>query len=281
MRVSIKLADTMTPGIFFIVVLLLPSLSFGEELLMVTFEHAPHHYTENGNVTGGCTDMLRQILTGMGHKPVFRSMPWMRAQEMLNRGDADGIYVYTQTRERLQTAYYSNPVSYITLTLFKRRCDAIQWNTLSDIRPYRVGASGGYHYPDTFLKAAENGDFTLDYVFNNTPNLRNLRKLVAKRIDLFICNPEVCGIIMKKYAPEFDDLDYIDKNVAPPMSLHVGFSKKLTNGRQIRDEFNKKFDEFLSSGQLKHIYDKYGMKPDYEKLGSKGIAISTEGRDWQ
>lgn len=213
--------------------------------------------------------MLRQILSLMGQKPVFQSMPWKRAQETFNKGNADGIYVYTKTPKRLEKAYYSNPVSYITLTLFKRKEDNINWNKLSDISPYKVGASGGFHYPDNFLNAAANGEFTLEYVFGEDPNLLNLRKLLFKRIDLFICNPDVCGLIIKKHTPEFEGIDYIDKNVAPPMSLHVGFSKKLTNGKQIRDEFNKRFDEFLDTGQLKQIYDKFGMKPDHEKLGSK------------
>ncbi len=94
--------------------------------------------------------------------------------------------------------------------------------------------------------------------------------LRAGRTDLFICNPDVCGFIIKSHGPEFDGIDYINKILAPLRSFHVGFSKKLPNGRQIRDEFNELFDEVLASGRLKQIYDKYGMSPDYEKLGSKG-----------
>lgn len=45
------------------------------------------------------------------------------------------------------------------------------------------------------------------------------------------------------------------KNVAPPMFLNVRFSKKLTNGKLSMDEFNKRFDEFLDSGRLRHIDD--------------------------
>jgi ABC-type amino acid transport substrate-binding protein len=103
--------------------------------------------------------------------------------------------------------------------------------------------------------------------------LQNLKKLKARRIDLFICNPDVCGFIIKTQAPEFDDLDYIETLVAPLRTFHVGFSKKWPNSKAIRDEFNKAFDEFLKSGELKQLYDDYGMKLDYSKLGSNGASL--------
>jgi ABC-type amino acid transport substrate-binding protein len=90
------------------------------------------------------------------------------------------------------------------------------------------------------------------------------------RIDLLICNPDVCGFLILTHHPEFDLIDYTDKTIAPPRTFHVGFSKKLPDGEKIRDEFNRRLDEFLADGRLIKIYDRYGMKPDYRRLGSKG-----------
>jgi polar amino acid transport system substrate-binding protein len=247
-----------------------PSLSQGTELLMVTLEHPPHSFESDGKVTGASTEMLQRILTRMGYKPVFQILPWQRAQVMIEEGKAAGIYTYTQTPERLAAAYYSNPVSFTSDVLFKRKDDAITWKTFADLRPYRVGASERYNYPKDFLEAAQQGVFTLEYVYGENANLQNLKKLKAHRIDLFICNPDVCGFIIKTKAPEFDDLDYAATLVAPLRTFHVGFSKKWPNSKEIRKEFNKIFDEFLKSGELQQIYDRYGIRLDYSKLGSNG-----------
>jgi ABC-type amino acid transport substrate-binding protein len=247
-----------------------PSLSQGTELLIVTLEHPPHSFLNNGKVTGASTEILQRILTKLGYMPVFELLPWQRAQLMIENREACGIYTYTQTPQRVAAAYYSNPVSFTSDVLFKRKSDVITWKTFADLRPYRVGASERYNYPPGFLEAAQRGEFTLEYVYGENANLQNLKKLKDKRIDLFICNPDVCGFIIKTKTPEFDDLDYIENFVAPLRTFHVGFSKKWPNSKQIRDEFNKQFDELLKSGELKEIYDSYGMKVDYTKLGSDG-----------
>lgn len=174
-----------------------PAWSQGTELLMVTLEHPPHSFSTNGKVTGASTEMLQRILTRMGYTPVFQVLPWQRAQVMIEAGEAAGIYTYTQTPERLAAAYYSNPVSFTSDVLFKRKRDSITWETFVDLKPYRVGASERYNYPKDFLEAAQAGAFTLVYVYGENANLQNLKKLKDQRIDMFICNPDVCGFIIR------------------------------------------------------------------------------------
>jgi ABC-type amino acid transport substrate-binding protein len=248
----------------------IPARAQTQALPMVTLEHPPHSFSVDGKVTGASTEMLQRILTRMGYTPVFQIVPWQRAQAMIEEGEAAGIYTYTQTPSRMAAAYYSNPVSFTSDVLFKRKDVSITWKTFADLRSYRVGASERYNYPQGFLEAAKRGEFTLEYVYGENANLQNLRKLKAQRIDLFICNPDVCGFIIKASAPEFDDLDYVETLVAPLRTFHVGFSKKWPNSKQIRDTFNKYFDEFIERGELKKIYDEYGIRADYAKLGSNG-----------
>ncbi len=266
----------VTLGCCFPLVGMIPSVSHGKDLLMVTLEHPPHSFSADGEVTGASTEVLQRIFTQMGYTPIFRLLPWRRAQAMVENGDAAGIYTYTQTPQRLATAYYSHPVSFTRDVLFKRKHDTITWKTFADLMSYRVGASDEYNYPEKFLAAAQRGTFSLSYVYGVQANFLNLKRLQLQRIDLFICNPDVCGFIIKTHLPEFDNLDYIDVPVAPVRSFHVGFSKKWPGSRQIRDEFNLLFDVMLANGELKKIYDRYGMKPDYGQLGSKGAAFLGE-----
>jgi len=257
-------------GIICLLVCLSSPFSAPKKLRMVTLDHPPQSFLQNEKVTGASTEMLWEILSQMGYAPSFELLPWKRAQQMIEEGKADGIYSYSETQERMKIAYFSNPISFTSDVFFKKRDKTVRWEKLSDLRPYRIGASGGYNYPEEFLAAVHRGELTVEYVTSENSNLLNLRKLLLGRIDLLICNPDVCGFLSLTHRPEFDLIDYTDKTIAPPRTFHVGFSKRLPDGEKIRDEFNRWFDEFLADGRLKKIYDRYGMKPDYRRLGSKG-----------
>jgi polar amino acid transport system substrate-binding protein len=257
-------------GSFCLVVYLSTLFSEARKLWMVTLDHPPHSFLQDEKVTGASTEVLQEILTQMGYVPFFQLLPWRRAQQMMEEGKADGIYSYSETPERKEVAYLSNPISLTSDVFYKRKNEVIHWEKLSDLRSYRIGACGGYNYPEEFLTAVRQGELAVEYVTGENSNLMNLRKLKMGRIDLLICNPDVCGFIILSHNPEFNSLDHTEKTVAPPRTFHVGFSKKLPDGKQIRDEFNRRFDEFLTDGRLKKIYDKYGMKPDYRLLGSPG-----------
>ena len=254
-------------------VLLFSSVTHSAELPLVTLEFPPFNYTENGKIIGASTEIIHNILIQIGHTPKFISLPWKRPQRTIETGKAAGIFTYTQNPERSEAAYYSNPISTIRDVFFKRKKDDIKWHSFSDLAGKLVGASGGFNYWKGFNKAAKDKVLTTSFVFGAAPNLRNLIMLGRGRTDVFICEISVCGYLIKKHTPDFDNLDYIDKEIGPVRSFHVGFSKKWPYSKQIRDEFNKHLDEMIASRRLQLIYEKYGITTDFSKLGSKGAYL--------
>lgn len=79
--------------------------------------------------------------------------------------------------------YQSDPMVNLSTVFFFLKGTAIKdWNDLSDLKPYRIGATLEYTYTPEFWKFAKSGELQID-VANS--DLSNLKKLIRKRIDLF------------------------------------------------------------------------------------------------
>ncbi len=256
-------------GLIFSWITLVPMVSLSEELPMVTYDFPPYNYLENGELVGASTEVIQTLFKEMGHTTRIISLPFKRAQTFINDGEAAVIFTYTHSPKRRETAYLSNPISYINGVFFKRKKDNITWQEYKDLSDLRVGASGGYYYPEPFIKAIKDNDIDASFVYRKDPDLINLRMLNLGRTDVFICELNVCGFLMNKYAPEFNEIDYINKPTGSIRSFHVGFSKKWPGSEKLRDEFNVQLDKVLAKGKLQKIFEKYGVIVNFDLLGSK------------
>ena len=248
---------------------LMPMLSLSEELPVVTYDFPPYNYLENGELVGASTEVIQYLFKEMGYTTSITSLPFKRAQTFIDEGEAAVIFTYTHSPKRRKTAYLSNPISYINGVFFKRKKDNITWQEYKDLADLRVGASGGYYYPEPFIKAIKDNDIDASFVYRKDPDLINLRMLNLGRTDVFICELNVCGFLMNKYAPEFNEIDYINKPTGSIRSFHVGFSKKWPGSEKLRNAFNFHLDKMLATRQLQDIFNKYGVIVDFDFLGSK------------
>ncbi len=253
---------------------LLPSvLANSSELPMVTAEFPPFSYMESGKLTGASVEVVETILTQIGYTPKYIFETWTRSQWMIEAGKAAGVFTYTQNATRLKAAYYTNPISSVRDVFFKRKEDDITWNNYSDLANIRVGGSSGYNYWKGFLSAAKDNVFKSYFIVGKNPEKQNLGKLMLGRIDVLICEISSCNFLIKRHKPDFESINYIDKEIGPERSFHVGFSKKWPESKKIRDEFNLYFDKLLASGEVLRIYNKYGVKANFNILGYKGAHL--------
>lgn len=256
-------------ALFFICALTLSVITLAEKLPVVTYDFPPYNYLENGKLVGASTELIQYIFKKAGHSLSITSLPFKRAQRFVDEGEAAIIFTYTHSEQRREKAYLSNPVSYISGVFFKRKEDNITWKKYKDLATLRIGASGGYYYPEPFMKVIKDNHIRANFVYRKNSDLINLRMLSMGRTDVFICELNVCGFLINKYAPEFNKLDYINKRTGSLRSFHVGFSKMWPKSEILRNEFNAVLDKTLATGQLKSIFEKYGVIVDFELLGSK------------
>ena len=63
-----------------------------EKLVFYTQEFAPFSYSENGRVAGPGVEIIQKACDNINVKCVIEVLPWVRAQEEVKRGNADGMF---------------------------------------------------------------------------------------------------------------------------------------------------------------------------------------------
>lgn len=205
-----------------------------------TVEYPPFEYTENGRITGTDLKTVRKTAAAMGKEVDIFFTPWKRCQLMVKAGKIAAILSLTRNEEREQWLYFSKPINKVRDVFFKRKSSAIDWKTLADLAPYRIGVSGGYRYDQSFEKAREESVLAkIDVVSSSRPEEQNLKKLILGRIDLFVCEVSVCSYLIQTNSDELGGLDYIDRSIGPERDYYIGFSKAHPEGKALHDAFNR------------------------------------------
>jgi polar amino acid transport system substrate-binding protein len=232
----------------------LPVTALGEhpELDVVTSEYPPYEYLENGEVTGEDTETVRRVLSDMGYDANIRVLPWARAEKLVRNGRADMLYSLTASETRQRYYFFTDPINAVQDVFFKRKNRDLQWQTFDDLKGLNFGLSAAYSYEPEFMDWLFNGNARITKITHEQPELTGLRLVGLGRIDLFICEQSVCEYLLEKHAPEFTELAGVARmpgNVGPERSFRAAFSRKLENGRELRDQFNAALENINTGGQ--------------------------------
>ncbi|MBF0209044.1 MAG: transporter substrate-binding domain-containing protein [Oligoflexia bacterium] len=238
-------------------------LSFSQSNKSITIATAPfptfRYQDDKGKTVGSDIEIVEQVFAQIGYVVKFDIMPLSRAEHLLKEGKIAGFVTLTKNPEREQYLLFSDEINTVKDVFFKRKEDKIHWNTLADLKEYRIGESG-YNYAPIFKEAVKNKLLTLvESIKVESPELMNLEKLKNKRIDLFICEVSVCWYLIQSSAGKFANLNYINKEVGDIRPFYLTFSKKYADAEKIRDQFNTELKKFVAAGNRKAIYLKYGI----------------------
>ena len=204
-------------------------------MTVVTSIYPPYQYLDNGEVKGTHTETLRQVLTRMGYDPVFRLVPWARAEASARAGTADLIYSLT----------YSP--SDVFFSLSDR---GLQWQELDDLAGLRIGLSASYSYAPEFMEWLAAGNARVVQISQESPELTGLKMIAFGRIDLFICEETVCRYLIDKHIadhPELANVSAMPRTVGEVRGFRAAFSRQHPKGEALRDEFNKVLAELRTS----------------------------------
>lgn len=244
-------------GTFFIMttLLVIGSSCWAEQLYIVTSEWPPYEYTENGKAVGFATEIIEKVLPKMGYEAKIEFMPWKRATELAKAGEADALFSASQSADRAEFLYYpETPLHPSEYVFFIRKADVgkLKFDTLEDIKAYKVGVTRGYSYSDELLKKLE--EFKNSEEANTDE--QNLEKLEGGRIDYFPSDLLVGLTLIKKPGMQ-DKITYLDKRLKVK-DYFITFSKKSS---KINPDFVKKFSEelkaFSQTDEYKQLHARY------------------------
>jgi len=255
-------------GVFFIVSLnaVLSEKLFAQSerktIRIAGVEYPPVFFKDG---TGAATDMLTELLDKMGYDISIKLYPLGRAIGMVNDGSIESAFLFPQTDPEVTVAI---PICYSsTVFLYKksRFPDGVAYNTLSDLRGYKIGALANSKWSIKILQ--EGAGLKLDFASSND---FNVKKLYAGRIDLLPL-AHITGLpSIESVFPDRKE----DFGMTEPFgktSLCLIFSTKYPGNKDIINDIRIKITEIDMRDILQKHFGKYfpqGVIPTYMATGS-------------
>lgn len=203
---------------------------------------------------GPLSMVISEAFAVSGIKVEFRFFPWKRALQEVRSGRMVASSAWRKTDERQLDFLFSDGVYDNQNVFFHLKSTAFDWDKLSDLKNYYIGAALGYAYSEDFEKAEERGDFE---VFRVNKERSLVEMLLTKRIDVFPANREVGLQLIKSQTPEAFDQYAIHPKPISLKPLHLAFNKSQ-RGKELLSKFNLGLQELKQSGRYAEIYN---MRP--------------------
>lgn len=148
----------------------------------VDSQNAPFMMAQGQQAAGLYPLLIHAGFQRLGTPVRIDAVPWSRALELLDRGEAGvgGIY---RNSERLAKFDFSAPIFVERLLLYGRRDRPLPFRTLDDLAGLRIGVVRGWSYGDAFDEARRHGRMRVEEVASDA---QNFSKLESGRLDLVV-----------------------------------------------------------------------------------------------
>lgn len=208
----------------------------------------PPFVSENLQHYGLAARIVTEAFDAVGNDVKYRFYPWKRAYLETTQGDQDATAIWTRTPQREDEVFFSEPVLVANKVFFHLESTEFDWDSISDLEGYTVGATRGYGYGDEFDLAVEEGRINVEYVDSD---LQNFKKLILGRIDLFPMTKAVgYSILNTEFSKE--DRAKVTSHERPVQQavFHLLFSKAVRQNPAMVDRFNRGLARLRSEGKI-------------------------------
>jgi len=227
-----------------------------EKIVLATGEWPPFT-SDTMERKGFVSEIVTQVLNSMNIESEIKFYPWRRCYQYVLWNKVWAAFPYSYTEERAKEVLFSDDVAFSTTKFFyysnAPQKPSFEYNQLTDLRQYKVGAIIGYYYEEQFKQAKLN----VDYV---SKEKMALEKLFLGRTQLLPLNEMVGWNLIKKTFPDnalnFGTLEKpLDRK-----SLKLLVNKENQKSVDLLKQFNAQLQVFMNSKQYQDIIEKYSGK---------------------
>ncbi|WP_163834565.1 transporter substrate-binding domain-containing protein [Spartinivicinus ruber] len=208
---------------------------------------------------GVALEIVTTAFARKGYELDMNFVPWARAIDGVKKA-SDSVKGYDVlvgtwwTEERTKFLNYSDPYLENQIKFIKRKGDEFEFNGFKSLDDKKVGIIRGYGYGDEFLNAT-------NFSRPETSDLiKNLKKLVAKRIDLTLEDEIVARALIAEKEPKIIEQVEFTKNALSIQKLHVTSGLKNPKNEAIIKAFNEGLKEIKADGTFDKILQKHKLK---------------------
>jgi ABC-type amino acid transport substrate-binding protein len=193
-------------------------------------------------------------------------MPWKRLFHPIHSQGLHAVFPMGYSEERARIFLYSDELVKLDRVACHRKDQPFTWTSAEDFRGKRIAFRRGAHFGPLYTQLLEQKLATFVEADND---LSMVKMLVAKRIDLFFCQPREIQQSMQVHV-QMGLLEEAEKNQVitkgkPILSapLHVGFPRQTSDGKdsiisiELRDRFNKGLKKLKTTEPQLFIFEQH------------------------
>lgn len=222
-----------------------------DPLKLVAFQYPPLVYGEDGEVKGTATRLVRALFDELGVEVEIELLPWARALQYLELGQADGVFtIFRNPRREAFLAYPETPLIEQTIGLYRRRDRPIPFDgDLAGLAPYRIGVTRAVSYGRRFDAAL---DSTLPGVTRVNDEASKFQLLARGRVDLVVSSTGIADFYLGR-------LGLADRIVRIPTVIesvpsYLAFANASPR-RALLPAFERTLRAFKASGRYRQIVE--------------------------
>ncbi|MEH8015960.1 transporter substrate-binding domain-containing protein [Rheinheimera muenzenbergensis] len=217
----------------------------------------PYQYMTVGNSpTGLDVELVKAVADKMGCNLNVVQGSWLELLKLLKDGEIDFVLGASQTEERKEFAYFSEPYRQERFQLYVRKNDAEQ--PFSDLKSFlaaghKVGIVNEYYYGDEVASLYADEALRSKFVGAIISEL-NMARLLDEEIDGLLEDSFVGASILRRKG--------LDKYIEPhsismgSSDVFVMFSKASVEEQQVQ-QFNQALQQLRNDGAYNRLLEKY------------------------
>lgn len=229
------------------------------ELRFNTQEFPPYSYLDGPKLAGPGIDIIRAVCEDADINCAFEIMPWARAMDTVERGEAHGLFFLAKTPSRDHWLEFTGPEIRVEYGFFATVDSSLVYETIEDVKSLRVGVYGPSNTSNTLekIKSDLGGHLDIDM---RPDDIAGFLKLSNNRVDAVFSNRDVGesiihseGIKNLRYAGTYSTLQY-----------YIALSRRFTPDIA-REAFMKSYSKLCHTGEIDEILTRYGMRLSDQK----------------
>ncbi|WP_163831002.1 substrate-binding periplasmic protein [Spartinivicinus ruber] len=252
--------------LLFLCWLFISPIVFSKDVIRIASGEWPPFLSQHYNEYGAGSHIVKEAFALEGIKVVYIFYPWKRSMETAKDGKVDATLLWSKNKERAKYFLFSDPVLTLRHVFFHRKDFQFDWKTIENLKQYKIGVTRGYFYGEQIQNAIENK--LIDTEIGNT-DIINLKKLIAKRIQLFIIEPEVgYELLVKNFSASDQKLLTNHHRAIQERQWYLLVSNKSPQAEKWLEKFNKGLAKLKKQGTIDKIMDDVLMGRYSEKSRS-------------
>lgn len=238
--------------------LFLASLCGAEELTVVADEWCPYNCAPNAERKGVLIEIAEKIFAAEGITIKYTILPWARAIEQVREGKSDALVGAART-DAPDFIFPEPPPAFAGNVFVVEPSNSWRYTGIESLQNVSLGIIQDYSYGeeiDGYINANKNNRNRIQIVSGDDGLRMNLRKLLAKRVDVILDDRSVIDWTLKAN-PEFAAAKIVGE-ASPPDGAYIAFSPAhAERSKRLADLFATKLKALQQSGEVAKIAAHY------------------------